>query len=184
MKRLSLLQEALQLPYYPALMELAYLYQEKSDKEKALHYFVEAGKRGISEGYIQAGILTGGYFPPLTLGSKKKYKKPAALPDDKITQAQQYYEAAGKAHNPQGWAYLAKYCKTLLVSDALQGHQEREQEFRAQALRAIEQGIKLGSNECFGMARAFPEQYDRLITTYGPVTYGTYYQYIKSKFLK
>lgn len=183
-KKLSYLQEALQLPYYPALIELGYVYQEKSDKEKALHYFVEAGKKGIPEGYIEAGSLIGGDFPPLTLRSKKEYEALAALSDDQVTQAQTYFETAGKAHDPQGWAYLAEYCITLLIPDALQGHQEREQEFRKQALKAIEQGIRLGSPRCFGMAQAFPEHYGRLVKIYGPVTYGAYYKYIENKFLK
>lgn len=183
-ERLSYLQEALELPYYPALMEIAYIYKRKGDLSNAIRYYEEAGKKGITQGYIEAGILVGGFFPPFSLGSKLEFETLAALSEEKINQAQYYYEAAGKAYDPQGWAYLAKYCKTLLVPTVLKGHPAREQEFKAQDLRALEQGIKLGSNYCYALAQTCPEHYDRLITTYGPATHGAYYKYIKQKFLK
>ncbi|WP_032112561.1 hypothetical protein [Candidatus Paracaedibacter symbiosus] len=183
-RKLSYLQDAVKLAYYPALIEKGIYFEQKGCLKEAMEYYEEAGRNGVTYGYIQCGELVGGRFPPLTLGSKIKYDELAALPEEKVNQARGYFEAAGKANDPEGWAYLAKYCMTLLVPDALKGHKEHEQEFRAQALMAIEQGVKLGSPDCFMMARGFPEQYNALIKAYGPATYGSYYKHIEKTFLK
>lgn len=176
-KKIDYLTKAVDIcQFYPAYIDLGYVYRYQGNREQTLVAFENAGKHDVPHGYILCAALIGDNIQSFPLHMPiSALKKLSGQDREKVAH---YFRLAGEAQDPEGWLQLASF---YFSSARLVEADNDKKSLRQLGYEALEEGIKLGSINAYERVSAgsFAYKLPELIKKYGPVITIDYHQEVE-----